>query len=103
MRHAFLLLLTSALLFGCGDGADPNAGAADVPDWFTPSGSTDTTSTPPPSGNSNCKYDPAKLGAKIGDHVANISMKDAYGKTYKLHQTCGTSTKAIWVILAAGW
>ncbi len=76
--------------------------SADVPSWYTPSGDA----SPPgnsPGLSSNCKFEPALEGRKIGDQVGNFSVKDAWGKTYTMHQTCGTSTKAIWVILAAGW
>lgn len=97
-----MLCLVFAGTFACGDGADPGAASADVPSWYTPSGDA----SPPgnsPGLSSNCKFEPALEGRKIGDQVGNFSVKDAWGKTYTMHQTCGTSTKAIWVILAAGW
>ena len=103
MRTVGLMLgLVFAATFGCGDGDSPNAGNEDVPSWYTPSGDASPSGVAPAT-SPQCKYEPALEGRKIGDQVGNFSVKDAWGKTYTMHQTCGTSTKAIWVILAAGW
>ena len=102
MRTLCMLLGLAFVSFGCGDEVDPGGSTSDVPSWFTPS----DAAPPPGSGptvSENCKFEPALEGKQIGDQVANFSVKDAYGKTYTMHQSCGTSAKAIWVILAAGW
>ena len=100
MRQLLALLVAGPWSFGCGDGQVSEGATADVPSWYTPS---DATAATPPAVNPDCKFDSAKLGKRVGDHIANVATKDAYGATYSLHQTCGTNTKAIWAILVAGW
>jgi hypothetical protein len=92
------------LLGGCADdGSDPGLASADVPDWLN----TDVGVKPPPTttppGGPNCAFDENLVGTKVGDHIANLQLKDVWGSSYNLHSKCGTTTKAIWVVLAAGW
>ena len=69
------------------------------------------TAEPEPDSNEpvvgdGCLYDAEMKGKVVGKHIKNFGMKqliDGDWQPYWLHQTCGGSAKAIWVILATGW
>jgi hypothetical protein len=54
-------------------------------------------------GTEFCGFDENQQGKLIGDHVKNFAMKTPDSCPYWLHQSCGTGTKVIWVILSTGW
>ena len=55
------------------------------------------------NGTEFCGFDESKQGKLIGDHVKNFAMKTPDSCPYYFHQSCGTGTKVIWVILSTGW
>ncbi len=113
-RLGILALGLGLVGFACGSGGgastntDTTAAGQQVAvaDTAAAAGSDPGGAVVPVTG-SGCKFDKAKEGKTLHEHIGNFGLKGFWnGETepgsYFLHENCGQK-KAIWLILATGW